>query len=665
MPSAPPLRPPAGAVVRRLATGGFEALHLYGLLSKGHAPRVTLPLDVPTSTGVLTNKEEPTVADRNRGVLFGRFLLAIGDVACWLVAGLALLGARYDFDLNQLQWGAVWIYGLTAIVLQLVIGYITKLYRGMYRIGSFEGTALLTVVVFVVAMISGAVAFMSTEFPRGLVVSVPPPALLLMFSVRWVLRMMSESHRPQLELVNESENALVYGAGDAGLQIYRLNKLAQQPPLNIIGFIDDDPLKSNQRFGQTPVLGTGKQLLEIARKHGVTAVVLAITGVSSQFIQDLAHRTDRAGIKLLMLPPLHDMLQGDVQSINQLHAIDVNDLLGRPAIHTDLRVISDYLTGKKVLITGAGGSIGSEIARQVHKFSPAELALLDRDESALHSVQLSIYGTGLLDSDDMILCDIRDEEALDAVFAKHRPEVVFHAAALKHLPMLERFPAEGWKTNVLGSLNVLTCAARHKVKRYVNISTDKAADPTAVLGKTKRIAEQLTAWFAAKEPGTFLSVRFGNVLGSRGSMLHTFTAQIDRGGPITVTDPDVERYFMTIPEACELTIQAGAIGQDGDVLVLNMGTPIKIMDVARRLIARSGRDIKIVITGLRPGEKLTEVLFAENERAVASSHPLINHVEVPPLDPALVTSAGIDYLDTMSSREQPGVIPLRSKGTVA
>ena len=286
-----------------------------------------------------------------------------------------------------------------------------------------------------------------------------------------------------------------------------------------------------------------------------------------------------------------------------------------------------------VLITGAGGSIGSELARQVFRLGPRKLILLDRDESELHGVQLSLYGSGLLDTDDMVLCDIRDEDALWAVFEKHRPEVVFHAAALKHLPMLERFPMEGWKTNVLGTYNVLRCAHEAGVGRFVNISTDKAADATSVLGQTKRLAERLTAWYADTHDLPYVSVRFGNVLGSRGSVLYTFRAQIERGGPITVTHPDVTRYFMTIPEACQLVLQAAVIGRPGDVLVLDMGEPVKIVDVAERLIAESGKDVEVQFTGLRHGEKLHEVLFSSYEEGTQSGHPLISQVSVPEFHP--------------------------------
>src|SRR5690606_35923809 len=264
-------------------------------------------------------------------------------------------------------------------------------------------------------------------------------------------------------------------------------------------------------------------------------------------------------------------------------------------------------------------------------------------------VQLSIYGKALLDTPDMVLASIRDKEALRAVFEHHRPQVVFHAAALKHLPMLEQYPDEGWKTNVIGTQNLLDLSADYGVERFVNVSTDKAANPTSVLGKTKRLAEQLTAWYGQQASGTYLSVRFGNVLGSRGSMLHTFRQQIERGGPITVTHPDVTRYFMTIPEASELVIQAGAIGSDGEVLVLDMGEPVRILDVARRLVTHSGQDIEIVFTGLRPNEKLHEDLFSENETGVRPQHPLISHVTVPPVDPSHLHETAQD-LEMLSGR---------------
>jgi FlaA1/EpsC-like NDP-sugar epimerase len=287
-----------------------------------------------------------------------------------------------------------------------------------------------------------------------------------------------------------------------------------------------------------------------------------------------------------------------------------------------------------VLVTGAGGSIGSELCRQIHRFDPAELMMLDRDESALHATQLSIHGRALLDSPDIILADIRDAESIAAIFTERRPQVVFHAAALKHLPLLERYPEEAWKTNVLGTLNVLRAAEVVHVERFVNISTDKAANPISVLGRSKRVGEQVVAHAAKRSRGVLLSVRFGNVLGSRGSVLTTFAEQIATGSPLTVTHPDVTRFFLTIPEAVQLAVYAAAIGEPGEALVLDMGSPVRIADVARQLMGLAGRSSQIVYTGLRVGEKLHEELLGDDEVPRRPIHPAVSHVDVPVLDPA-------------------------------
>ena len=283
-------------------------------------------------------------------------------------------------------------------------------------------------------------------------------------------------------------------------------------------------------------------------------------------------------------------------------------------------------------MTGAGGSIGSELCRQIDRYDPDELIMLDRDESALHAVQLSLSGRALLDSDDVVLADIRDRDALMRIFEQRRPHVVFHAAALKHLPMLEQYPAEAVKTNVMGTVNVLDAADACGVASFVNVSTDKAANPSSVLGYSKRVAERLTSGHSRTCAGSYLSVRFGNVLGSRGSVLTTFARQIADGGPVTVTDPDVTRFFMTIEEACQLVVQAAAIGSAGEALVLDMGEPVSILGVARQLIERSGRPMDIEFTGLRAGEKLHEELFADGEpQDHRPRHALVSHVPVPPL----------------------------------
>ncbi|QDB79924.1 polysaccharide biosynthesis protein [Georgenia wutianyii] len=566
------------------------------------------------------------------GTLARRSLVGLWDCAAWCIAVALIVGTRYEFYLSVEQWNTVFLYAALACLTQLGVGALLKLYRGRYRLGSFEESPGLLLSMVVVALIL-IVAFVAigglANFPRSIALLAPPFALIFMAAGRWAYRAW---RTPKPVNAENTENVLIYGAGDAGYQLLRLIEMDTSSPYRVVGLIDDNPAKRHLNLLGRPVLGGRDDIVRRAQERDVTTVILAISAASKGMIAEVADIVEGSGMKFLLLPPLGQILGGRVK-LSDVKEVDITDILGRRQVSTDIGSIADYLTDKRVLVTGAGGSIGSELARQVHKFGPAELILLDRDESALHGVQLSIYGKALLDTPDMVLASIRDKAALRKIFEEHRPQVVFHAAALKHLPMLEQYPDEGWKTNVVGTQNLLELSAEFGVEKFVNISTDKAANPTSVLGRTKRLAEQLTAWFGQHASGTYLSVRFGNVLGSRGSMLHTFRQQIERGGPITVTHPDVTRYFMTIPEASELVIQAGAIGSDGEVLVLDMGEPVRILDVARRLVTHSGQDIEIVFTGLRPNEKLHEDLFSENETGVRSHHPLISHVTVPPLAP--------------------------------
>lgn len=332
--------------------------------------------------------------------------------------------------------------------------------------------------------------------------------------------------------------------------------------------------------------------------------------------------------------------------------LDERDLLGRLEIDSDDRGIAAIVTGRRVLVTGAGGSIGSELCRQLHRFAPESLIMVDRDESALHAVELSIAGRALFESRDVVVADIRDRERMLEVFGEHRPHVVFHAAALKHLPLLELYPGEGWKTNVGGTRNVLDAAAAVEVERFVNVSTDKAADPTSVLGHTKKVAERLTAHAAHRTRLPYVSVRFGNVLGSRGSVLEAFRSQAARGGPLTVTHPEATRYFMLIEEAVHLVLQAATIGGAGEALILDMGTPVRIDDVARRIAAESTEPVEIVYTGLRPGEKLHERLVGADEVGQTRIHPLISHVAVTPLDPGRLDEIQLSAATSTSGADE-------------
>ncbi|WP_206063225.1 nucleoside-diphosphate sugar epimerase/dehydratase [Nocardioides sp. HDW12B] len=569
----------------------------------------------------------------------------MADTAVWLACFGAFavlrrvlegMGARESAELTS--WAAVLGLALTAAALHVSCGLVFRLHQGRAPMGSTEEMLSLTMI----AGFTGfAVTVLNVLVGRPVPGSVPLAgaalATVVMATYRATYRASMDQtlwtgrryeHRDQ----DGVGRAIVLGAGDAGLKLVRSMLADGSMRLSPVAMLDDDRARRHRRVGPVRVLGSREDVAAVAESTGARTLIIAIPSASSSDIRELSQPALDAGLEVKVLPPVHELREPGKVAVDDVRDIDVTDLLGRHQIDTDIDSMAGYLTGKRVLVTGAGGSIGSELCRQIAKFNPAELIMLDRDESALHAVQLSIYGRALLDSDDVVLGDIRDSLFVDALFDQRKPDVVFHAAALKHLPMLEQYPGEAVKTNVWGTLSILEAAKTHKVEKFVNISTDKAANPCSVLGYSKRLAEGLTAAVAADAEGTFLSVRFGNVLGSRGSVLTAFSAQIKAGGPVTVTDPDVTRYFMTVQEAVQLVIQAAAIGNDGEALVLDMGQPVSIDGVARQLIELSGEDIDVVYTGLRGGEKMHEELWGDGEADVRSSHPLVSHTPVPPFD---------------------------------
>ena len=558
---------------------------------------------------------------------------AAGDAVAWVLA----LGIAHAlrFDLVPAQWCPPGLVPLAAIAVagQWTLGGLLHLYRGRYRFSSFEE---VPAVVLTSALTAGLIETIDllpqarALLPRSVPLAAGVLALVLMLGLRYGWRLVGERwRRPSAP---DRQPLLVFGAGSGADQV--IDALLRDPasPYHPVGVLDDDPRKGNLRIRGVRVLGGRDALGAVAAATGARILLLAVPSASGEFVRALRDLAAAHALVLKVLPAVADLVDGRIR-VGDIRDLDLADLMGRRQIDLDLGGITGYLSGKRVLVTGAGGSIGSELCRQLVQFGPAELIMLDRDESALHAVQLSLTGRAMLDGDDLVLADIRDVANLQQIFAARRPEVVFHAAALKHLTLLERHPGEAVKTNVWGTLAVLDAALAVGVERFVNISTDKAADPASVLGYSKRITERLTAHVAQDAAGSFMSVRFGNVLGSRGSVLTTFVSQITSGGPLTVTHPEVTRFFMTIQEAVQLTIQAGAVGNPGEVLVLDMGAPVAIAEVARQLAANAPRTIDIVYTGLRPGEKLHEDLLSLDEVDVRPRHPLISQVAVPPLAP--------------------------------
>jgi FlaA1/EpsC-like NDP-sugar epimerase len=550
------------------------------------------------------------------------------DSAFWVVAIPLGVWLRYDYRVQELGTNLV-LPILVAVALQGTIGLLTGLYRRQWRYGSFDEVRVVALTAASVGWILTIGLWQWDGIPRSVPVLATGLSLLGQIAARSMWRLRNErARRPNGDHL---QRLVVVGAGEGADQVLRTLRASSDSSYEPVALLDDDPAKRKLRLSGVRVEGVVDDLPAVAAKHHADAVLIAIPSAESALIRRISDMAIRAKLKTLVLPPVDQLLGGVGES--DIRPVNEADLLGRHPADIDPQAVSHYITGKRVLVTGAGGSIGSELCRQLALFEPARLYMLDRDESGLHSTQLSIEGRAMLDNDTLILADIRDAARIDEVFAAVQPEVVFHAAALKHLPLLEMHPDEGWKTNVMGTLNLLLAARKHRTDRFVNVSTDKAANPTSVLGWTKRITERLAAHASQQGPTACVSVRFGNVLGSNGSVLKAFEQQAARGLPITVTHPDITRYFMTIEEASRLVIYAGAIGDPGEILILDMGEPVRIMDVAERFAAQHEPPLEIVITGLRPNEKLHEDLISEFELGERRIHKLITHVTVEPLPP--------------------------------
>jgi FlaA1/EpsC-like NDP-sugar epimerase len=574
------------------------------------------------------------------------------DMAIWSITAIAASYARFEYQGHHDPFGATRSSVIRVIPVVLVVhalvGYVVGIYRRRWRYGSFDEVGGLVVATLITTSILFVLRFFDQSlnpFPRSVIFISGFAGLCFVAASRYSWRLIREQlRRPTAET---AAKILVYGAGEGGIQMVNTLLRNPQSPYLPVGFLDDNPDTHRLSISGVPVLGGRDQLSQARARTGATTLLIAIPSADSALIGDISARARELSMDVKVLPAVQNLNERPLDT-SDIRDLTDEDLLGRRKVVIDLQQISDYLVNRRVLVTGAGGSIGSELCRQLARFNPAELIMLDRDESALHEVQLSIHGRALLDTPQTVLADLRDETTINHIFDTRKPEVVFHAAALKHLPLLERYPLEAYQTNVLGTLTLLNAAERTGVGVFVNISTDKAANPISVLGYSKRIAERVTAakGHTAKS-GKYMSVRFGNVLGSRGSVLTSFRDQIAKGGPLTVTHRGVTRYFMTISEAVQLVIQAGAIGSSGEALVLDMGTPVSIYDVAKQLVANSGKPVEIEIVGLRAGEKVHEELFGDGEIDTRPRHPLISHVPVLPIDLALLAPSPIDARETM------------------
>ncbi len=558
------------------------------------------------------------------------------DAVLWAIMLMAALWMRYDFSVDQLvmtlEMSRFYLVLLGVVALSWVAGWLVGLYRGRFIPGSLLETSVLILVFAGASLLVFAGHVLSGEYegvPRS------TPLVAGAFTILAALVLRSLVRRKELfgaGAAAGAEPVLVFGAGDGGRQLVGQLRRSPVSKFRPVAILDDDPAKQGLVVDGIRVRGTREHIAHFAHRLGAGTLLVAVPSLPGEELVDIRNRAEEAGLHVLVLPPIDSMMRARVAA-DELRSINVTDLLGRAPARLNQTQIAEYIRGKRVLVTGAGGSIGSELCRQLVRFRPGELMMLDRDESGLHAVQLSIQDQAMLDGEDTILASIRDPEAIADIFAKRRPQIVFHAAALKHMPLLEHYPVEALKTNVLGTQNLLDAAEICGVETFVNISTDKAANPCSALGTSKRVAERLTAQKAIEvRNAKFVSVRFGNVLGSRGSVLTVFEKQIKDGGPVTVTAPEVNRFFMTIPEACQLVLQAAVVGATGETMVLDMGEPVRIADVAKTLIEQSGKNLEIVYTGLRENEKMAEELFDDTESPIfGEKHEALSGVRVSPL----------------------------------
>ena len=559
-----------------------------------------------------------------------RFLvLTLGYAALVNLAYLASLLLRFEGAVPARFWAGYAAVAPAFTLLSLLGFFLAGLYHGLWRYAStvtlfqvFKGVTLS-------AMSLVVLMFFSTEaqFPRSLIVMVWLWELVSVGGARFAWRLMRE--RLLGPLSGRAVPTLVVGADHTGVHLVQemRRRLSGEDSLLPIGFLDDDERLTGHLLEGLKVYGTVADLPQVLRQRPVEMVVVSDPDMPGRVLREVARVCAEQNVRVKTLPGLSDLSHGARPTLAQMRDIRIEDLLGREPVQLDLEEVGEFLRGRRVLVTGAGGSIGSELARQVGEFAPAELVLLDHAENGLYFIHNELVAQRPSFAVQAVVCDIRDAAGVDQVFARWRPDVVFHAAAHKHVPLLESAPREAVLNNIVGTRHLVDASDRTGVSKFVLISTDKAVNPSSVMGASKRVCEMLLQSASQRSRTRFCAVRFGNVLGSDGSVIPLFQRQLQRGGPITVTHPEARRYFMTIPEAVRLVLQAGAMGRGGEVFLLDMGEQVRIQDLARQLIRlaglREGEDIEIVFTGLRPGEKLFEELHSHSEQTRITRHERI------------------------------------------
>jgi FlaA1/EpsC-like NDP-sugar epimerase len=523
------------------------------------------------------------------------------------------------------------------LVVKLVVFGLFKQYRGWWRYvgitdlfgiaGASWASTLLIYILYSAGFLTPIIRPYMADFE-----TISQAVFLLdMFGTMFLLggaRMLVRLYHEEFRTVEgtHAKRFLIVGAGNAGEGLLREILRMRVAEYEVIGFVDDDPIKQGILIHGIPVLGTVDQLPEISEKKGIEEIAIAMPSATRAQLRRVVQLCEGAKVRFRTVPAITDIATGKLK-VSQIRDVDINDLLGREVVELDIEKIKELLTDKIILVTGAGGSIGSEMCRQVCGFAPKMLLLVEQAENALFLIDKELKANFPNVPIIPLICDIADNQRVEQIFEQYKPEIVIHAAAHKHVPMMELNPGEAIKNNIVGTMNVAKASDKFGAKNFVMISTDKAVNPTSVMGSTKRISEMFIQDLDRTSKTEFVTVRFGNVLGSNGSVVPIFKQQIEKGGPVTVTHPEMRRYFMTIPEASQLVLQAATMGNGGEIFVLDMGEPVKIVDLARELITlsgfRVGDDIEIAFTGTRPGEKLFEELSIKGEDMTATSNPKI------------------------------------------
>ena len=562
------------------------------------------------------------------------------DAVVFILLPLIALTIRLDGNISFSQHGD----GLLAImilfpVVKLTVFFFSGMYRRYWRYASVDelayigmvtlGAVIIQTVLFILLYQSANLPFYA--IPRSIPIIDGILTFIAVGGIRFSVRLIERTNERRKN--GHGEKVLIIGAGKAGVTLAGEIQRNPQHGLQPVGLIDDDPEKISLRIRGLEVLGNRTNIPDVVQNHKVKRVIIAMPTAPGKDIRDIVEICKQCRVRISTLPSLFEIIDRQVR-VDSLRDIQIEDLLRREPVKTDIAKVAQFITGKKVLITGAGGSIGSEICRQVISFNPSEVKLLGHGENTIFDVQNELQKTlnkiqreqpgRVMPKISSYIADVRSYSRIKMLFDSYRPDIIFHAAAHKHVPMMESNPAEAISNNVLGTRTMLFLASRYDVKNFVMISTDKAVNPTSIMGASKRIAEILVLQTAMRTGNRYVCVRFGNVLGSRGSVVPTFKQQIASGGPVTVTHEDMRRYFMTIPEAVQLVLQSAVIGKGGEIFVLDMGEPVRIVDLAKDLIRLSGyevgRDIKINYTGLRPGEKLFEELYIPGEEYAPTEH---------------------------------------------